>query len=477
MKRIISLLFISTILVSCSNDFIDLIPKSTVSIEMLYKTDKDFQDAVIGGYSILQSQYQNMWIYGDVRGDDSETQIIKADAWSYSDLFITTSTDGTLNSTWRNYYSLIFRVNMVLTQIENADPAVVTNKTRHIAEAKFLRALAYFDLVRIFGDVPLVTKPLTAPEALLTPREKVAVVYDLIMSDLMDAEQNLPNSYTGANIGRVTRGAAKTILGKVYLTRHEFGKAESKLQEVTTMGYSLLPVYTDLFDPAKKRNSEYIFDIEYAPGNNITNVFSNRFYPNQAAFQTFYGVRGIGGEANSPTEELRHLFEDHDKRKDITVGVYGGWIGKDGEFIPITASTSMSYTKKYLYPTAQSDDSQCNWHVTRYGDVVLMYAEALNENGKTNEALTWLNMIRTRAGVSTYSGLNQSETREAIYTERRFELSFEGHRWFDLVRYGRAYEKMAPKGMKPHMTVFPIPWSQIQVVNNKAILWQNEGYS
>ena len=136
----------------------------------------------------------------------------------------------------------------------------------------------------------------------------------------------------------------------------------------------------------------------------------------------------------------------------------------------------MGYTKKYLTRTTTNNDSPANWKVIRYADVILMYAEALNENGKTTEALTWLNMIRERAGVSAYSGLSQAETREAIYLERRLELSFEGHRWFDLVRYGRAYETMAWKGMRPYMTVFPIPWNQMQIVNDPSILWQNEGY-
>jgi hypothetical protein len=107
-----------------------------------------------------------------------------------------------------------------------------------------------------------------------------------------------------------------------------------------------------------------------------------------------------------------------------------------------------------------------------------MYAEALNENGKTAEALTWLNMIRTRAGVDNYSGLSQSETREAIYTERRFELTFEGHRWFDLVRTGRALNNPVLQGLgiRPFHLLFPVPWSQVMVVNDPTIFWQNEGY-
>ena len=476
MKKIVYLIF-PFLFASCS-DFIDLMPKSTVTIDFLYKTDNDFHDAIVGAYAVLQSQYQNMYIYGDIRADDSEQQIIKSDAFSESDLFIISSTNGTISSTWQNYYLLIFRVNTVLEQIEDADQAIVTNKAHYIAECKFLRALAYFDLVRIFGDVPLITKTLTASEALKTLREKVDLVYDLIISDLQSCEADLPVQYSGADVGRATRGAAKSILGKVYLTRHDFTKAESKLQEVTTMGYSLLPDYNDLFDYSKdEHHSEYIFDVEYASNQNVSNRMTNQFAPNQASFLQYYGITGLGREANSPSEELRNLFEDNDKRKDVNVAIYGGWINADGEFVALPPATSQSYTKKYIAVVPLADDSPANWKVTRYADVILMYAEALNENGKTTEALTWLNMIRTRAGIDIYSDLSQSETREAIYLERRLELSFEGHRWFDLLRYGRAYETMKGKGMLPYMTLFPVPWSQIQVINDRSIMWQNEGYN
>jgi hypothetical protein len=124
-----------------------------------------------------------------------------------------------------------------------------------------------------------------------------------------------------------------------------------------------------------------------------------------------------------------------------------------------------------------SCDSKANWKVIRYADVLLMYAEALNENGKTTQALVYLNQIRTRAGVSTYSGLNPSDTRDAIYLERRLELSFEGHRWFDLVRTGRALSVMGTKGMKDYMTVFPIPISQVQLMNDNTLFPQNPGYN
>lgn len=464
---------------SCGEDFINIEPVSTASVDAVYKTDKDFQDAVIGIYSTLQTEYQNFWIFGDVRGDDSEQQVVKNDAWYLSDAFILNSDNTRLRDAWRNYYLMITRANVILQKIEEVDPAVVKNKDRHKGEALFLRAMAYFDLVRLFGGVPLLKEPIDVATGYATPRATVDAVYnDMIIPDFKAAEALLPVSYTGADVGRATKGAARAMLGRVYVTRSDWGNAEAKLNEVTTMGYALLANYKDLFDYSKnEHHSEYIFDVEYQENMTEGSVFTNRFMPNSASMATFYGVKGGLTETNSPTPALIALFNDpNDTRKDLTIGVKGGFYNSSGTFVTLPSATSQTYTKKYLYPVPLAEDSKANWKVIRYADVLLMYAEALNENGKTTEALTYLNMIRTRAKVPTYSGLNQSDTREAIYLERRLELSFEGVRWFDLVRTGRALQTMEPRGMKAHMTVFPLPLSQVQIINDPSIFPQNPGY-
>ena len=169
------------------------------------------------------------------------------------------------------------------------------------------------------------------------------------------------------------------------------------------------------------------------------------------------------------------IFDSGDLRKEITVA--RGFTDNNRIFRPLSGAVgAKSFTKKYMTPVARDGDSRANWKVIRYADVLLMYAEALNENGKTNEAMIILNQVRKRAGVNVYSNLAQLDTREKIYLERRLELSLEGHRWFDLARTGRAYSIMQTYGMKPHMTVFPIPLTQIQVINNPAIFPQNPGY-
>ncbi|MEJ7739360.1 MAG: RagB/SusD family nutrient uptake outer membrane protein [Chitinophagaceae bacterium] len=480
MKKLFSILAISAILVmfSCSKDFIELTPISTVSTDALYKTDKDFKDAEIGIYNVLQTQYQNMWLFGDMRGDDSWDELVKGTA-ATMDNFTINNDDPVIKSTWQNYYNVINRANTLLTRIEDAETTIGPNKEIYMGEARFLRALAYFDLVRIYGDIPIVTTLLSIDESYKSGRQKVDKVYDeVIIKDLLDAENKLPAKYAGADVGRATKGAAKALLGKVYLTRHDFVKAEAKLQELTTMGYALLPNYNDLFDYTKdEHHSEYIFDIEYEQGITEGNCFTTNFSPKNPDIASFYGVTGGQNGNNNPPKSLFALFPAGDLRKDITAA--DGHTDKNGVFHPLipTSNDVQTFTKKYMVRLLASCDSRANWKVIRYADVLLMYAEALNENGKTSEALNYLNTVHKRAGLAAYANLSQAETRENIILERRLELSFEGHRWFDLLRTKRALSVMAPFGMKDYMTVYPLPLSEIQLINDPAILPQNPGYN
>ena len=198
--------------------------------------------------------------------------------------------------------------------------------------------------------------------------------------------------------------------------------------------------------------------------------------PQDATIQAFFGIMGGGGSDLCPSDSLlNNLFIAGDKRKAKTVA--NGFTNNSGVFIPLPVTgLRRSFTMKYTTAVAAGGDSPANFKVIRYADVLLMLAEALNENGKTTEALTYLNMVRTRAGVPLYTGLAQSPTREKILMERRLELSFEGHRWFDLLRTGRAFQVMGKLGMQPYMTLFPIPLSELQVVNDPKVLWQNPGW-
>lgn len=470
---------ISLFLSSCSSDFIDLMPTSTVTIDNYYQTDKDFSDALTGAYESIRNQYRNFYIFGDIRADDSWVEIAKNNDQSYADRFTLNSGTGLMNSTWQNYYRTINRVNILLEKIENVDASTIPNKSRYVGEARFLRAFAYFDLVRIFGDVPAPTNSLSIDEAYKTPRMPVTSIYnDIIIPDFQAAENSLRSSYTGNDIGRPTIGAAKALLGRVYLTMKDYPKAEGKLMEVTSIGYQLVDDFNALFNYANKRHSEYIFNVEYADGTTEGSPYTNAFMPNFTAMTDFFGIAGYGDEWNSPSRELYNLFDENDLRKEISVGILGGFYDAAGEFRAIPTNTSQTYTKKYIAQNPVRNGSRADWKVVRYADVLLMLAEAMNENGKTPEAIPYLNLIRKRAGISEYpTTMNSSDTRSAIEKERRLELCFEGVRWFDLVRTGKAFEVMRSTGMTEYMTVFPLPLSQVQLINDPAILPQNPGYN
>ncbi len=478
MKKLLNvILALSFLMISCKKEFIELAPISTAGVDAVYKTDKDFQDAVLGIYSVLRNQYQDFWIFGDLRADDS-WHALGNDAFLVSvNTFSMNSGANLMINSWRNYYSAVNRANLVLSKIAGADPAIIKNKERHIAEARFLRAFAYFDMVRIWGDIPMPTNPISISDGYKLVRTKTDKIYtDIIIPDLLFAESKLATKYTGSDVGRATKGAAMSILGRVYMTIKDFPKAEAKLKEVTNMSYALLPKYTDLFDYTKEEHhSEYIFDIEYQDGGlGLGSGYSNKFLPKSAGSEgdIFYGIKGGAGEQNTPTLAFFDAFDANDKRRDVTVAK--GYYDNNGVFKGFLQIAT--FTKKYLAATAAANDSKVNWKVIRYADVLLMLAEALNENGKTDEAIPYINMIRTRAGLPLYTTLTQADARTNIYSERRFELGMEGVRWFDLVRTGTAVQVMTPFGMKPHMTVFPIPLIEVQIINNSSVLPQNPGY-
>lgn len=305
---------------SCGKDFIDRPPVSATTTDVLYKTDKDFQDAVTGAYQALRNSYTNIWQFGDLRGDDASIQVSNQPSSTGVDVFSINSSDALLNTTWANNYVVISLSNMIITKISGVDVAVVKNKERYLGEAKFLRALAYFNLVRIFGDVPMITNVLTIAEVASTPRSPVATVYsDLIIKDLLEAGSKLPQVCTGSEVGRATKGAAKAILGKVYLTVKDFPKAETVLQELTVAPYTyaLLPNYKDLFDYTKNEHHiEYIFDIEFEEGlGGLGSPWTNGFMPNVTDLLNYYNIKGGFNESISPTANFVNLWQTGDKEK------------------------------------------------------------------------------------------------------------------------------------------------------------------
>lgn len=468
----------------CKNEFLELAPQSQLSVESYYKTAEQVEFAVNGAYSTLQSSnmYQNWYVLAEIPSDNTTNNLSGSvtDQDEFDKFYIRTTNPFTANF-WNESYNGINKCNMVLAKIDGVTMDA-GRKDQLTKEVKFLRGLMYFNLVRIFGGVPLVTTTVQITDAYAIARSSQAETYAQIIKDLTDAE-TLPASYTGNDVGRATSGAVKALLGTVYMTMKDYAKGETKLAEVISSGkYSLLENtagslnitgYEKIFDPTNHNHKESIFDVQFKKGGfGEGSGFANNFAPENSG--TSVVTVGSTGGNNIPTEDMNNAYELGDLRKDYSMA--SSYIdNKTGKIIPIR------HVKKYRDVPYQSGDANIDYPVIRYADVLLMYAEALNENGKTSEACTMLNKVRRRG-----FGYQSTETtpvdistadkvvfRDKVLQERRVELAFEGQRWFDLIRTGRAVEIMKSKGFKINDTqlICPIPQKQVDI--NPGVMVQN----
>jgi hypothetical protein len=482
MKKYIMLTAVLFLLTSsCKKDFIDLQDPTRISAEDLYKDANGLGLSLTAAYGSLQDMYGKgsggvgMYLFGEIPSDNS-TAIVSGAGLSDLEFFITAPENQNLQTMWTTIYRCIARCNAI---IERA-PAIEMDaalRNRYITEAKFLRALSYFNAVRIWGGVPLVTTELkTVNESLSYGRETVANVYAQIESDFKEAETGLPVTYTATtDLGRATRGAAKALLGKVYLTQKKYDLTKAKLGELiprgsNASGYDLSPTYNDIFSTTNELNREIIFAVRYTKGGFGTgSPFFNWFLP-EATGSTIARVGGASG-FNTVRQDLFDAFPVTDPRRDISIGRYVG-----------TNATAL-YTRKYTDVPTNGFDADNDWIVIRYADVLLMYAEAENELNGPGIAKDYVNDVRRRslgAGILTPAEIASRESlRLAIETERRLELNMEGHRWFDLVRTDRALTVMNAHFIKYQIRsgttvvnitarnlLFPIPLKEIQL-NNK----------
>lgn len=479
---------------SCEEfDFLEEVPTDRLTTVNFYNNEEDAQAAVYATYNQLYNIYERlMFLVSELPCDVEKNGRGMPNQYLQNLEFLRHTPENTfVRQMWQYNYTGINRANSAINAIPdiNMDESL---KSQFIAETRFLRALYYFNLVQFFGDVPLVTK-LESLEDALVERSPVNEVYSLIIEDLTYAEANLPVSYNEKNNGRVTKGAAKILLGKVYLTHHSYNEAVSKLAEVinneSDYGYGLQENYHDNWVPATEDGVEDVLSINFAEpplnGNNAMQLQNPKYSVEGGA-----GIGTPGGyEADIPTEELYNLYSDDDERKAVTFQiVFENVI--TGE---IFHSTIPIFTKYYEEGETNANNSDCDFYILRYADALLMYAEALNEIGNTTEALTHLNRVRERAFNNTdhnYSGLSQQEFREAVWLERHLEFAQEGHRFFDLVRTGRFVERMQEHSaneaalaesnkteiatnLKDYMILMPIPQHEIDI-NPKLV--QNPGW-
>lgn len=438
-------------LTSC-NKLLDVKPYSFSSDATYYENEGQILRAVNGAYGSLQEIYtgDSFWALTEMRADNTNYQFDESDRGAQQreeiDEFLITSTNNYVNTSWQLLYRNIQQSNVIIDRIEPVEFVDEAVKNRYKGEAKFLRALQYFYLVRLFGPVPLILSEIKDPEGSFSEgRASVQEVYDQIIADAKDAAETLPVSYEGNDIGRATKGAALTLLGEVYLTLKDYNSAISNLEQVLTMNYMLVPKYGDNFNPATKNNSESVFSIQFDAGiQSEPSNFIFMFGPRNAKVQ-LTGYSGNLGGSNIPTPSIVNAYEDGDLRKDESIQMFSD--PSNASFEESKAfGGKIPFIKKYYHPPFTEDGrANENWPVYRYSYVLLMLAEATNELG-SGDPYKYINPVRERANLAPLSGLSQNDFREAVYHEERVELAFENNRWFQLLRTDKAIEVMTQHG-------------------------------
>lgn len=478
MKKIFSMIIVGLVCMlgnSCKNSFLDLAPVSNSNANNFYKTRADFDLAVSAAYATLYVFFapQSAVSFFSEQMSDNATIYningIQADKKAFKD-FNVNSSNSQVYLFWQQCYRSLYNVNIVLDKIEGAD-LDEAYKDQVRAEMRFLRGMYYFYMVQMWGDLPLVTKNVTAAESYGILRSPKAEIYNQVISDLQFAAGKLPLASAVTVAGHASKGAAQALLGKVYLTQGNKTAAAQALQEVVSSNqYMLLPQYASLWVVTNKNTKESVFEIQYKGG--ATGVPLSDFYNEYTPYENFSFTLYAGG-MNMVTDDLYNEFENNDARRNLSIAL--GYTNKTGTFIPI------KYPRKWTDSLAPivtingnaREASSNNFMVLRYADVLLMLTEA------TGDA-AYLNQVRARAGLPLYGMPGYPATQYpslelAIEHERRMELAIEFQRGFDLRRTNRAITVLGAKGkpVTPDKLLLPIP--EIVRQQNSAIT-QNTGY-
>ncbi|CAH1000677.1 SusD-like protein P2 [Neolewinella maritima] len=485
MKSLLSYFGVVVLVLTLScTDVIDRTPQGEYTLENFFQTEEQAVQSVNAVYNQLRQWQTHVFSFigmTDIVSDDSDKGSTPSDGFFLQEIddFTYTATNVGPATVWEGYYTGVFRSNLAIDRIPAVPEMDEALRSRLIGEAQFLRAYFYFNLVRWFGDVPLILEPF--PTDFEIPRTARDEVYAQIEADLRAAADVLPASYSGVDVGRVTSGAATAMLAKVTLTRQDFqAAADLALQVINSGQYSLLPSYTQIFTPEGENSSETIFEVQAA---------AFEIGGGGSQYNEVQGVRGtpnLGWGFNRPSDDLVTSYEAGDPRRDATI-LYVGEVLPDGSAIVEDNPNIQGerYNQKAFVPDhpGGNGNGPGNIRILRYADLLLIAAEALNEIGQSEQALVYLNQVRTRARgnnpnvLPDVSTTDQSDLRQAVYRERRAELALEQQRWFDLVRTGRAAEVMQP--LRPEFTankneLFPIPQSEIDL--SQGALEQNPGY-
>jgi tetratricopeptide (TPR) repeat protein len=436
-----------------SCNFLEVVPQSEITSNNFFKTAGDVEAALIAVYDAVQSftYSRDVMMIPDIQSDQLRAN--SGGNFTNHQNFTTSPAQGNINQIWQNSYQVIQRSLDVLENVDKvADPAL--NKDRAKGEALFCRGQAYFNLVRLFGKVPIIAQATKDPtQDLLVKREEVSAVYDQVFKDLLEAEQLLPERTP--NKFRASKGAARAMLARAYMQVGDFAKALAKCEQVMADAqYQLVPGanYSDIFAVGRQNSVESIWEI------------SNRPNVQQEGNSNFDGelVPAPGNAYRVRVEpKVINAFTAQDLRRDISLGTFNNQV----------------YVRKHeAGPPSVTNNRRVtdpNIVVLRLADIILLRAECLTELNRTAEAIPLLDRIRTRAGLAPTTAATQAEVRRAIADERFLELCFEGVRWYDLVRT-RTVRENVPNFPGDEKAIWPVPSRELDL--NPNLLPQNPGY-
>ncbi|MFT2008330.1 RagB/SusD family nutrient uptake outer membrane protein [Pontibacter sp. 13R65] len=500
----LALVAVTSVLPACK-DFLDRDPQGEYTEETYPYPEGagPYDQFLFAVYSELRSfnvHSQSFIAITSIRSDDADKGSTPSDGGSNAidmDNFPVTVNNGFADDMWKGYFNLVSRTNIAIDQILNNEAITATPevKVQSEAEARFMRAYAYFMLVRTYGRVPLITEVFDDPAAQSNvPQSNPAEIYAQIENDLQFAAANLPVSWDPLFIGRATSGAANGLLAKVYLTQRKWSQALGAANMVIMSGqYDLSTPYDRIFREEGENSRESVFEVQATASRTFPEVNGVQYAPIQGIRGA--GVWNLGWGWNTPSEALAAAYEPGDPRRARTILFTSTTTEANegltiyGEKTPLGLPNPRYNHKVYTNPARRTaTGSQGGWwmnvRILRYADVVLMYAEAANELGQTQEALDKLEMVRARARNGNAAILppvtttDQAELREAIRHERRVELGMEHDRFFDLVRWGIAREALHAVGKtnfnENRDVLLPIPQNQIDI--SRGVLTQNPGY-
>ena len=462
------------IFISCKKSFLEKTPPDALAESVYYRTADEAKAGVNAAYASLENQnLYTKYLTKLFIAPTGDVILNNTDGYGLMN-FTYNATEPALFNTYSTLYEGVYRCNIVLQKV----PAIVMDtalQSRYLAEAKFLRALYYWHLTTLFGEVPLFTEPFKTPADALVAKSSIADIYKVMIQDLQDAIPILPlkSQYGASDVGRATKGAAESLLGKIYLYEQDYQDSYDWFSKVISSNeYGLMNDFNHIINVSYENNIESVFEVQFAEigASDVANGQSDNDLP-----------QVNGGTGNTlPTQYLVNAFGTNDPRLDYTIFIQGQPFApqlttpnQDLDTYQSIWSATGYNIKKGLIPIMYVNNRGTNWPIIRYADVLLMYAEAANEIGEIDEARDAVNLVRERPTVNMPDliavNTGTKETMfQAIVHERRVELALEYHRFNDLRRWGMAQDTLGHLGYTARDRYYPLP--QVEVDINKNLV-------